>query len=235
MFVKALSCAIFLVILFLLPVSAGATHIHSQAKTTSLSSRQMRACGIIERTVVRRGQHKGCEIEVRYPQFKKYSQAALRKLNHEIKHIVDINISMTAAPVGESDYLYSCDYKIQSLTRDLVSLKFNFTSDIGGAHPGSVAVPLNAQIYPTFKVLRLTDILKKNIDYKLLNRLLQKDLRAKSLLSTESLDDLPAKTFTNFTFVQSGLEFSLPEGVLDRRAPISIWNDFISTIKGTNK
>jgi hypothetical protein len=153
------------------------------------------------------GKHKGYSVDVRYPQFAGGSRAAIRKINREIKLVVDRNISANPAPNGMDNYQYSCDFTKSSVTSRLVSLNFRFSSYLGGAGDEEAEVPLNARIFPQFKVLKLKDVLGKRVNYTELSRLYLKELQ----LDPE-IDDLAPVYFSNFTFNENGLTVTLPQG-----------------------
>jgi len=158
------------------------------------------------------GKHKGYKVDVRYPQFAGGSPGAVRKINREIKLVVDRNISAVPAPRGMYNYMYSCDFTKRLVTPRLVSLNFRFSSYLGGATDEEQEVPLNAQIYPRFKLLKLRDLLGKKINYGALSRIYLKELE----LDPETYDLAPVY-FSNFAFDENGLTITLPQGAFSAR------------------
>jgi hypothetical protein len=160
--------------------------------------------------VVRRiGQHKGYSVDVRYPQFTGGSLPAICKLNRAVKRIVDMNIE--ALPADAGNYAYQCDFTKSLVTPRFISLNFEFSGDFRGNNKKLVQVPLNAQIYPQFKRLKLADLLSRNLNYKKLkSRYLeeQDELRQIGIKPYQ----LQQEYFSNFTFNMHGLTFRMPQG-----------------------
>jgi hypothetical protein len=164
------------------------------------------------RAVRLKGKHKGYSVDVRYPQFAGGSRAAIRKINREIKLVVDRNIAALPAPRGTDNYVYSCDFTKCLITSRLVSLNFVFSSYLGGAADEEQEVPLNAQIFPRFKLLTLRDVLGKKVNFSKLSRMYLKELE----LDPET-DYLAPVYFSNFTFDEKGLTVTLPQGAFSAR------------------
>jgi hypothetical protein len=160
----------------------------------------------IEMRIVRlRGKHKGYTVDVRYPQFRGGSRAAIRKLNREVKLVVDRNIAALPG-TPDNNFTYSCQFTKCLVTPRLVSLNFEFSSYVGGAHDGKTEVPLNAQIYPQFKLLKLKDVLGRKVNYSKLSELYQNELQFQRAIY------LRPKYFSNFTVAKDGLTVRLPQG-----------------------
>ena len=93
------------------------------------------------------GKHKGYSVDVRYPQFAGGTRVAIRKINREIKLVVDRNISALPAPKGMDNYKYSCDFTKSLVTTRLVSLNFRFSSYLGGASDEEQEVALTPRFF----------------------------------------------------------------------------------------
>jgi len=164
--------------------------------------------------VRRRGEHKGYSVHVRYPQFSGGSRSAIRKLNKEIKLVVDRNIPALSAPPGaQQSNQYRCDFTKSLITPRFVSLNFEFSSYVGGAHDKKEDASLNAQVYPQFKLLKLKDVLGRKVRYEKLSRLCLDELKLGPRIAHLDPDDL-----SNFTFDQEGLTFRFPQGEMEAEA-----------------
>jgi hypothetical protein len=167
---------------------------------------------LCEMHVVRRvGKHPGYSVDVRYPQFTGGFRPVVYKLNRAIKHIVDMNIAALPAPEGNSAYKYKCDFSTSLLTPRMVSLNFEFSSDLRGTGDKLVEVPLNAEIYPRYKILTLQDVLGCKVNYRDLGHMYleeQAELRGLGVKATE----LEPAYFSSFTFNKHGITFRLPQG-----------------------
>ena len=107
-----------------------------------------------------------------------------------MRRLVDMNIS---AQPG-SNCSYTADYEPCLVNSRFVSLKFNFSDYLGGATTFDSVVTLNIQLYPNFKVLKLSDLLGKKVNYSKLS-----NLCANQLVELSS-KDLKVADFSNFTF-----------------------------------
>jgi len=166
------------------------------------------------KVVRRRGEHKGYSVHVRYPQFSGGSRSAIRKLNEEVKLVVDRNIPASPAPLGASrSYEYSSDFTKSFATPRVVSLNFEFSDYLGGVHDQKRVASLNAQVYPQFKLLKLKDILGRRVKYKQLSELCLKELPA-----GWKQDQLGPEELSNFTFDTGGLTFRFSQGEIGAEA-----------------
>lgn len=156
------------------------------------------------------GKHKGYTVDVRYPQFSGGVRGVIGKLNKDIKLVVDRNIAAVPAPSGQERYEDSCYITKSLVTPRMVSLNFEFSNYYGGAHDGKTELPLNFQIFPQLKLLNLSDVLGRKVNYNKLIRLAQEKLGAEI--------DLKPKHFSNFTVAEDGLTVRLPQGEFSAQA-----------------
>ncbi len=119
--------------------------------------------------VHRKGSHKGYSVEVRYPQFTGVPNSLISKLNKKIQQLVDINVPARRG-IGGRENQYSCDFSSCLMTPELFSLQFVFYNYECGAHGATSYVPLNFQLLPQPKVLRLSDIFNRPIKYNQLSK-----------------------------------------------------------------
>ncbi len=188
----------------------------SSAKQTTLSE-----CAVTKphtpppikmRVVKLSGRHKGYTVVVRYPQFKGGSRNTMRKLNREVKLVVDRNVGAAPSSIGSAEeqvvYTYSCNFSKSMVTPRVVSLNFVFDNYEGGITSWKAEVPLNAQIYPQFKILKLKDVLGRRVNYETLSGLVQDELRHAGVNGP----DANVSDLTNFTFTENELTIRLGQG-----------------------
>jgi hypothetical protein len=188
--------------------------------------------------IVRRiGKHSGYSVDVRYPYFIGGRPDAVRKLNRLVKRTIDMNIPN--APLEEDCFGYRCNFEACLVTPKFISLRFDFDNDTGGASGDTFEVPLNVQLYPDFKLLKLKDVLgRKKINYLKLAGLCLDEMFGGKERDERPLKptDLSAPYFEDFTFDRRAVTFILPERetVLREIRPVHIQYKTIRELIGSN-
>ncbi|MBX9720499.1 MAG: hypothetical protein K2X81_03800 [Candidatus Obscuribacterales bacterium] len=174
---------------------------------------------IIMSVVKLSGSHKGYTVVVRYPQFKGGLHNTMRKLNREVKLVVDRNIGAKPASVGSTEdevvNTYSCNFSKSMVTPRFISLNFVFDNYEGGITSWKAEASLNAQIYPQFKILKLKDVLGLRVNYKTLSGLVRDELRHAGVNGP----DANVSDLTDFTFTENELTIRLGQGKYGADAP----------------
>jgi len=170
--------------------------------------------------VRRRGKHPGYTVDIRYPRFMGGLQGATNELNREVVRILNTNVTPHPSP---KCFTYHGNFKDYLITPSLVSVRFEFDGNSGGAQIQTIESDLNAQIYPQFRILKLKDLLGlKKIDYSKLSKLCITEIYGEVTKGDELAvkpEELSPACFTYFVFDRRGITFRLPEKIL---APLSL-------------
>lgn len=167
--------------------------------------------------VRKRGQHEGYTVSVRYPQFSGSPEALVKQLNDDIRHHVDMYVPATAGPTG-FESRYSCDFKGAFVTPEIVSILFCFEDDLRGAHPGLRSAAFNRQVWPQYRTLQLSDVVRRPVNYKYLGSLCESQTKKEDAEQTSMValcctkQDLAPSDFANFTCNKKAIRFTFPTG-----------------------
>lgn len=166
-------------------------------------------------SVHRRKQHEGYLVDVTYPQFRGDREPLVDQLNRKAKAVVNANIPNKPGELGGINYEYTCSYENQLVSPDLVSSKFEFYKDTGGAYGATTLVAFNYEVKDKVKELKLADLLGKPVDYDWLASLCFTALQQEY---GEDLYDEPDELllkdqdFSKFTFDANGITFFFNQG-----------------------
>jgi|AGTN01.1.fsa_nt_gi Protein of unknown function (DUF3298). len=166
-------------------------------------------------SVHRRKQHEGYLVDVTYPQFRGDSEPVIGELNRKAKAVVNANIPNKPGDLGGINYEYTCSYENQLVSPYLVSSRFEFYKDTGGAYGASMLVPFNYELKDKVKELKLADLLGKPVDYDWLASIAFTALQQEY---GEDLYDEPDELllkdqdFSKFTFDANGITFFFNQG-----------------------
>lgn len=150
-------------------------------------------------SVHRRGDHDGYKVDVMYPQFRGQPRRLVSKLNREIRLFVDGHVPAQSAEDGYV-FTYSCDYDTKLNKEGCVSFEFIFQNDYQGAHPETLWVPFNYELWPRQRPLTLKNLLKRPISFSNLARL--------STSKTGIHSSLSRLDFQSFSMRPDGLFFA---------------------------
>lgn len=166
-------------------------------------------------SVHRRKQHRGYIVDVTYPQFKGDYELPVEQLNRKAKAVVNANIPNKPGDFNGINYEYTCSFENQFVSPDLVSSRFEFYKDNGGAYGATTLVPFNYEVKDTVKELKLADLLGKPVDYDWLASICFTALQQEY---GEDLYDEPDELllknqdFSKFTFDSNGITFFFNQG-----------------------
>jgi len=184
-----------------------------EARTDTISSERTSTLATV--SVHRRKQHAGYLVDVTYPQFRGDNDSSVAQLNRKAKSVVNANIPNKPGEIGGINYEYICSFENQLVSPDLVSSKFEFFKDNGGAYGATSMVPFNYEVTDSVKELKLADLLGKPVDYDWLASLCFTALQQEygDDLYDEP-DDLLLKDedFSKFTFDANGITFFFNQG-----------------------
>lgn len=181
------------------PVAASVTAGAGIAADTATSVAPVEKPRLRMRVVRRFGKHDGYVVRVRYPQFSGTPTDLVLQLNRDIRRHVDMNVPATGNEYTE--FRYSCDFETFLVTPDAVSILFIFEDNFQGAHPVTRTAAFNRQLYPRYRILTLSDLVRRPVNYRYLQS-----------RSAPRKSDLTPSDFANFTFNKKVIQLNFPEG-----------------------